>query len=96
MRNYEVSCLLGPVEFLSTDKDDETKEQLLFAISTAENINGQSKVDYIGKKMESFYGGSWSVHSYTGQRDSWVWLTTGFYASFKYDGKEWFVYRNKC
>ena len=73
------------------------KEKLLFAIFTAENnnINGQAKVDYIGKKMESDSGGSWSVHSYIGQKFS-VWDAVTFLARFTYDGKEWIVYQNEC
>lgn len=80
-----------------TEMNSTMKEQLLFAIYTAENGNivGQAKVDHIGRKMENVYGGTWSVLSRTSGY-SRLRRQSPYYAWFDYEGKQWFVYKNRC
>lgn len=78
-----------------TEMSSAMKEQLLFAIFTAEirNIVGQARVDHIGTKMEKSYGGTWSVWSYTNGGGLCDRLSPN-YAVFDYEGKLWTVGKN--
>lgn len=88
---------LPQVKFRPSSEMTRTmEERLMFAIFSVENGNlvGQAKVDHIGIRMESIYGGTWSVWSYKIGTRSSIWYRPPNYAAFDYDGKLWLVYKN--
>lgn len=98
-RELVSSYALRAVDFRSNTRMNSTiKEQLLFALFTAETGNkvGQAEVDHIGRKMETVYGSHWSVWSYAGNGIGWSWNERPFYATFDYQAKFWVVFKNAC
>ena len=94
----DFSYALPSLEFTWTGMDAKKQKQLIFAIFSAENEEkvGQAKIDHIGKEMETFYGGTWSVHSFVGDKYGYYWGDFQHFADFKYDNKRWIVYKNGC
>lgn len=101
------SRLVKPKEYVSptvvfyegTTANSEVKEQLLFAIFTAEKsaITGYEKLKHVAIKMESVCGGDWSLH--VADSDSLIGCVgkePGSLALFDYEGKVWTMYKNKC
>ena len=85
------------IEFNNWTALNETmKTDLLHALFIAENGNiiGQKKVNLIGKRMESVYGGSWSVFAPNG-KSNWG-FKEPFRGQFNYEGHWWIIYKNLC
>lgn len=90
--------MLPKISFAAvTEMDFKIKEQLLFAIYTAEKNKfvGQSKLCYVGKKMENMYGGTWTIIVYNGAGHWSLCGQTSYYAVFEHEGKHWIVYKNR-
>lgn len=89
------------VEFGSrTEMNEKMKNNLLYSVFIAErkgSLPVSDRLKLVANKMESFYGGSWSVHMSSNR--SIVGTQTferGYFAEFNFKRYTWIIYKNKC
>ena len=77
--------------------NEEKKNNLIFAIFTAENEKktGNDMAQDIAMRMQTVYGGYWSVFTpyYGSNKFDW---TKGSFADFLYEERSWNVYQHDC
>lgn len=77
--------------------NEELKEQLMFAIFTAEaeGKTGIDKAFHIKNELRRKYGGSWTAID-KNEYSSYIEPAYGRLAVFDYEGKRWSVYEHDC
>lgn len=83
-----------------TEMNETVKENLLYSVFVAEreyNVTMNYKLKQVANRMESFYGGDWSLHmgrkTIIGGTQA---FELGYFAEFTFNGYSWIIYKNKC